>query len=170
MAMMNLESLVLRGVRVLTDVRMVLERIGSNSVVQEPPANSLSFARHLFPSDPQADAEAGTRWASPCFTEGKHTAYRAGRLARSAGVLGSRCPARYAGQAVPSGWQLVLGLRHGLSAMHRLTGSLDGMQRPTMPGSLICSPRPSGVKNRIPPVRKQLQQLQQPYYGYFTTY
>jgi len=167
MAVMNLESLVLRGVPVLNDVRMVLERIGSNSVVQEPPATSLSFARHLFLSAPQADAEAGTRWANPCFTEGKRTAYRAGRPARSAGVLGSRCPARFAGQAVLSGRQLVVGLRHGLSGMHRLTGSLAGMQRPTMPGSLIRSPRPSGVKNRIPPV---WQQLQQPYYGNLATY
>jgi hypothetical protein len=170
MTMKNLESLVLRGVRVLTDVRMGLERNGSYSVVQEPTAISLSFARHLFPSDSQADANAGTRWVTPCSPGGKPTAYRAGRPVRSAGVLDSRCPARFAGQAVLSGRQLVLGLWHVLSSMHRLTGSLSEMQRPTLRGSLICSPRPTGVKNRIPPVRQQLQQLQQPYAGNFTTY
>jgi hypothetical protein len=37
-----------------------------------------------------------------------------------------------------------------------------------MRGSLICLPQPSGVKNRIPPVRQQ--QLQPLYIGTFTTY
>jgi len=170
MAVKNLESLVLRGVRVLNDVLMVLERIGSYTVVQEPSATSLSFARHLFPSDSQADANAGTRWDTLGFPEGKPTAYRAGRPARSAGVLDSRCPARFAGQAVPSGRQLVLGLWHGHSTIHDLTGSQGEMQPPTMRGSLICSPPLSGVKNRIPPVRQQLQQLQLTYSGNFTTY
>jgi len=168
MAKMNLESLVLNGVRVLTGVRMGLERIGSNSVGQEPTAPSLSFARHLFSSDAQADA--GTRWHYPCATVGKTTAYRAGRLASSAGVLDSRSSARFAGQAIPSGWQLVSSLRHVLPAMFGLTRFLVGMQRPTMRGSLICLPRPSGVKHGIPPVRQQLQQLQRPYVGTFTTY
>jgi hypothetical protein len=61
MTVKMLESVVLRGVRVKPDVRMVLERIGSNLNGLEPQAVSLSFARHLFPSDPQADADAGTR-------------------------------------------------------------------------------------------------------------
>jgi hypothetical protein len=167
MAVKNLESLVLRGVRVLNGVPTNLERIGSYSVGQEPSITSLSFARHLFTSAAHADADAGTRWASPCPTEGKHTADRAGRLARSAGVLDSRCPARFAGQAIPSGWQLVLGLRRGLTAMAGLTRFLAGMQPLSMRGSLICLPRPSGVKNRIPPVQQQLQPL---YCGTFTTY
>jgi len=164
MAVMNLESLVLRGVRVLNDVRMVLERNGSHPVVGAPSAVSLSFARHL--SDPQTETDAGTRWPAICLTNGKATANRAGRSGCSAGVL-SRCTARFAAQAVPSGRRSVRGLGRGLPAMPGLTGSPAGMHRPLMNGSLICSPLSSVAKKRIPPVRPQLQQ---PYPGNFTTY
>ena len=163
MAMMNLESLVLRGNRVNNDV-LALERIGSRLVMAEPQAISLSFARHL--SDPQTETDAGTRWPAICLTNGKATANRAGRSGCSAGVL-SRCTARFAAQAVPSGRRSVRGLGRGLPAMPGLMGSPAGMHRPSMNGSLICSPLSSVVKTRIPPVRPQLQQ---PYPGNFTTY
>jgi len=166
MAVKILESLVLRGVCVANDVRTVVERIGSGLNGQEPTAVSLSFARHLTPSDPQSDAEAGTRWAPPCSTGGTATAIRAGRLGRSAGVLDSSSLARTARPTVHSGRLSVLGLLHGRKALHKPTGSLAGMRRPLMRGSLICLPRQSGVNNRIPPVWQQ----QPPYRGEFTTY
>jgi hypothetical protein len=165
MAEKILESLVLRGVRVVSDVQTVVERIGSNLAVRMPMAVSLSFARHLFPGDPQSDAEAGTRGNTTCLSGGKPPANRAGRLGSPAGVLGSSL-ARSARPTVHSGRPLVLGLAHGLTAWCRPTGSPAGMHRPSMRGSLICSPRQSGAKNRIPPVRPQQRQ----YYGNCTTY
>jgi hypothetical protein len=170
MAVKILESLVLRGVRVNPDVRMVLERIGSNLSVQEPQAVSLSFARHLFPSDPQADGDAGTRGLTACTPGVKRPAHRAGRPGSSAGVLDSRRLARSARRAVLCGRQAV-GSRGALATLTTAwpTGSQAGMRRPSMCGSLICSPRSSGVKNRIPPVWHQ-PQLRPPYYGNFTSY
>jgi hypothetical protein len=168
MAVKILETLKLRGVCVVTDVRTVVERIGSGLNAMEPTAITLSFARHLTPSDPQTDAEAGTRWAPPCSPGGTTTANRAGRLGSSAGVLDSSRLARTARPTVHSGRLTVLGLLHGLNAVHKPTGSLAGMRRPTMRGSLICLPRQSGVKNRIPPVWQQPQPP--PYQGNFTTY
>jgi len=165
MAVKILESLVLRGVRVVSDVRMVVERVGSNLNGLEPTAVPLSFARHLFPSDPQSDAEAGTRWAA-CSTGGNPTVSRAGRLGSSAGVLDSSSLARTARPTVHSGRLLVRGLLQGIMPRRKPTVSPAGMRRPTMRGSLICSPRQSGVKNRIPPMRPQ----QQPYHGNCTSY
>ncbi len=170
MAVKNLESLVLRGVRVNHDVRMVVECIGSNLAVQEPQVLSLSFARHLFPSDPQADIDAGTRGTTACTPGGKRPAHRAGRPGSSTGVLDSRRLARTARRAVLSGRQLVQGQSRALASLttDQPSGSLAGMRRPSVRGSLICSPRSSGVKNRIPPVWQP--QLRLPYYGNFTTY
>jgi hypothetical protein len=166
MAEKILESLVLRGVRVANDVRMVLERVGSNLIAVEPQAVSLSFARHLFPGDPQSDAEAGTRWLTACSTGGnKTTAHRAGRLGSPAGVLGSSL-ARTARPTVHSGRLLVQVPAPALRPWHGPTGSPVGMPRPAMRGSLICSPCQSEVKQGAPPVRPQ----QQPYHGNFTTY
>jgi hypothetical protein len=167
MAVKILESLVLRGVYVVTDVRTVVERIGSGLNAMEPTAIPLSFARHLTPSNPQSDPDAGRRWAPPCSSGGTATATRAGRLGCSAGVLDSSRLARTARPTVHSGRLSVLGLL-GHTARHKPTGSLAGMRRPMMRGSLICSPRQSGVKNRIPPVWQQQQQP--PYQGNFTTY
>jgi len=165
MAEKILELVVLRNVRVVTDALTVVERIGFNLAVRMPTAVSLSFARHLFPGDPQSDAEAGTRRVAACSAGGKTTAHRAGRLGSPAGVLGSSL-ARSARPTVHSGRPLVLGLAHRLTAWCRPTGSPVGMHRPTMRGSLICSPRQSSVKNRIPPMRPQ----QQPYHGNCTSY
>jgi len=167
MAVKNLESLVLRGVRVLTDVRMGLERNGSNSVGQELSATSLSYARHLFTG---AEPTAGTRWDYPCDTVGKPPADRAGRLARSAGVLDSRSSARFAELAIPSGWRLDSGLERGPMAMFGLGRFLAGMPQPSMRASLICWSQSSSVKNRIPPVSQPLQGLQRPHCGTFTTH
>jgi len=169
MAVKNLEIVVLRGVRVLNDVRMVLERNGSNPAVREPEATSLSFARHLYPSDPRTEADAGTRWHTPGLTTGgKAIAHRAGRSGSSAGVLDSSRLARTARQAVPSGRSLVLGSVQALPALRQPTGSLGVMPRPTMRGSLIRCSQPSWVTKRIPPVQQPQARLQQ--YGNFTTY
>jgi len=170
MAVKMLDSVVLRNVRVNRDVLTVVERIGSNLAVREPQVVSLSFARHLFPSDPQADADAGTRGTTACTPGGKRPAHRAGRPGSSAGVLDSRRLAT-SRRAVRSGRQSVPGHAGGLAMLSAgwPTGSLAGMQRPSLCGSLICSPRSTGVKNRIPPVW-QRPQGRQPYFGNYTTY
>src|SRR5262249_50813855 len=107
MAVLNLESLVLRGVPVACDVVTGLERIGFNASGSGARAVLLSLTRHPSPSDPQAGADPGMRYAA---VQGMaHAAPRAGRPGRSAGVPDSRGPAISAGRAILSGWSLAVG-------------------------------------------------------------
>jgi hypothetical protein len=167
MAVKNLEIVVLRGVRVLNDVRMVLERNGSNPAVREPEATSLSHARHLYPSEPLADGDAGTRSLTTYSTGSGQAAHRAGRPARSAGVLNSSRLAAQARQPVPTGRWSVPGLLRATSvARHEPVSFLAEKQRPTMRGSLISWPCQAGSTKCFQAVRPQ----RQPQSGNFTTY
>jgi len=107
MAVMNLESLVLRGVTVVRDVVIGLERAGSVTAGGNAPTIPPSFARHLSPSDPRHDAAPAMRYEL-AGNGVAHTARRAGRPGSSAGVPGSR-PASFAGQTILSGWSVAMG-------------------------------------------------------------
>jgi hypothetical protein len=105
MAVMNLESLVLRGVNVVRDVVTGLKRIGANqAAVRQTPAMVLSHLRHPSQSDPWSDADPALRYERA--TAGGSTAKRAGRPGSSAGVLGSRNLASFTRGAILSGWQV----------------------------------------------------------------
>lgn len=167
MAAKNLEIVVLRGVRVLNDVRMVLERNGSNPAIREPEATSLSFARHLYPSEPLADGDAGTRSFTTHLLGSGRATHRAGRPASSAGVLDSSRLAPDARQPVPTGrWSAPGLLRATSTARHKPVSSLAKKQRPTMRGSLICWPCQAGSTKCFQAVWPQ----RQPQSGNITTY
>jgi hypothetical protein len=107
MAVMNLETLVLRGVNVVRDVVIGLERNGSNLTGVQAPV-SLSSTRHPSASDPWTDTDPGKRYER-AMQGAAHAAIRAGRPGSLAGVLGSRSPARCAGRAILSGWSQATG-------------------------------------------------------------
>lgn len=101
MAVMNLESLVLRGVNVACDVVMGLERNGSH---QARGTTVLSFTRHPSLSYSHAGSDPGMRYGGAEDIGAAHAAIRAGRLGSSAGVLDSRKLAITASRAILSGW------------------------------------------------------------------
>jgi hypothetical protein len=109
MAVIRLETLVLRGVHVVRDVVTALVRIGSKGNGVQAPAVSLSPTRHPSSSDPRTDTEPGKRYERAMNRGAAHAAIRAGRPGSCAGVLGSRLPARCAGRAILSGWARAAG-------------------------------------------------------------
>jgi hypothetical protein len=109
MAMMKLESLVLRVVPVVVrDVVVGLETIGSRQASGQAPTVTLSFARHLPPGNPDADPNPRTRY-EPANYGAAHSARRAGRSGSSAGVLQCQTDAITARSAILSGWSVAMG-------------------------------------------------------------
>jgi hypothetical protein len=105
MTVVNLESLVLRGVNGVSNVVVGLERNGSNpSVMMGKPTMPLSPTRHPFLGYPPAKV-LGTRYGAD-IVGADTSASRAGRPGSQAGVLSSRRLAISASRAILSGWSL----------------------------------------------------------------
>jgi hypothetical protein len=107
MAILSLESLVLRGVRVLCDGQNVELRTGTRSVAGGQPSAVVNSMRHPSPGCRQAYQPAGD--PDHAVEDGEAEACGAGRSRLSAGVLSRRSPARNAGGTVRSGWSLRTG-------------------------------------------------------------
>jgi hypothetical protein len=90
MTVLNLETVVLRGVGVACDNVTALTRMASEEARQGTSAVVLSIKRHLPSSPAQPEPDNGPRYDAK---NGGTTVPRAGRLADSAGVLDSRSPA-----------------------------------------------------------------------------
>jgi hypothetical protein len=106
MAVMNLESLVLRGVRVACDVETGLKRIGSNTANGQTPAADLSPSRHPSHGAPGYGRDTGPRYGLAEKFGAGAAAERAGRPGCRSGVFVRRSPAMPVGPAVLSGWPL----------------------------------------------------------------
>jgi hypothetical protein len=109
MAVINSQSVVLRGVNVVNGVVTGMTRRGFNPAVEAPSAGSLSYQRHLSLGAPQAGLDPWARHERAAFGGGGHAAPRAGRPGSPAGVPVKR-PARSAGRAILSGWPQASGV------------------------------------------------------------
>ena len=109
MAVMNWESLVLRGVNAVRGVVTGLERIDSKRANRSLPAMDLSLSRHPSQQSPQAGLDAGTRYGHADTIGAATATLRAGRPESCRVVLDRRSPASSAGRAVLSGWSLATG-------------------------------------------------------------
>jgi hypothetical protein len=148
MAMMKLESLVLRVVPVVVrDVVVGLETIGTSQAMSQAPTVTLSFARHLPPGNPDADPNPRTRYEPANYGE-MHSAKRAGRSGSSAGVPDSKTAAITARSAILSGWSVAVG------GIGRVSASWRGLTKATTTvatdGSL---PGRSQPRKRLPAFR-----------------
>lgn len=108
MAVMNLESLVLRGIPVANDVAVSLKRSGSNPA-QEGTSALLSPMRNPAPTSRSADYQPPTPILCADDLGTDRSAERAGRPESGVGVPASRSPARTASQAILFGWSLAAG-------------------------------------------------------------
>ena len=149
MAMMKLESLVLRVVPVVVrDVVAGLETIGTSQAMGQAPTVTLSFARHLPPGNPDADPNPRMRY-EPANHGEAHAAPRAGRSGSSAGVPDSQTAAITARSAILSGWSVAVG------GIGRVSASWRGLTRVTTAvatdGSL---PGRSQSRKRLPAFRQ----------------
>ncbi len=106
MAVKNVESLVLDGVSVATEVVTGLKRIGSNTANGQTPAMALSHSRHPSHSDCGSDPDARPRSGCAEYIGAALAVERAGRPGCCPGVHASRSLARAAGRTVLSGWPL----------------------------------------------------------------
>lgn len=109
MAVIDLESVVLRGVSVGGDGKAVELRLGSYLANQTP---MVPFSmRHPSPGCREDQTEPPQRPLCPAWHGTDNAAaLRAGRPDDSpAGVLGRRSPARNAGRAVQLGWPIAVG-------------------------------------------------------------
>jgi hypothetical protein len=89
MTMLNLETVVQTGVRVVTDSANVMVRMGSNQANLGAEAVVLSLKRHLSSKPAPSEADRGPRYTAIL---GGATAPRAGRLADFDGDPKSRHP------------------------------------------------------------------------------
>ena len=103
MAVMILDNLVLRGVRVACDVVTGLKGMGSNPARDNLPAMDLSHSRHLSQGIPLAGSDDPRR-QDRAEAIGAAAAARAGRPGSSPGVPVRRTPAIVAGRTVLSRW------------------------------------------------------------------
>ncbi len=101
MAVKLLETVVLRGVSVVSDVLVSRKRIGSNPAQERTSANLLSL-RHPAPTDADYQPDMPSLAADLGATDA--TAHRAGRPAGGTGALPSRSPARNLRDAILFGW------------------------------------------------------------------
>jgi hypothetical protein len=109
MAMMKLESLVLRVVPVVVrDVVAGGLTLGASQAMRQAPTVSLSFARHLPPGNPGTDPNPAPRYEPANYGEA-HAAQRAGRSGSPAGVPDSSTAAITARSAILSGWPVAVG-------------------------------------------------------------
>jgi hypothetical protein len=102
MAVMTLESVVLRVVGVAREVVTGMKRIGSNQASDQAPAR-LSHRRHLVPSWLRPGYGPGLRRPFAEFLGEDRASGRAGRPGSVAGVPVRRSPAPCAGRTVPCG-------------------------------------------------------------------
>jgi len=89
MAVITLESVVLRGVRVAVEAATELKRTGSNPAMVQASA-VLSQLRHLSPNCPQAGYQPGARQDHADFERMDLADTRAGRPQGGVGVVPSR--------------------------------------------------------------------------------
>ena len=108
MAVKKLESLVLHGVTVATEVVTGLVRIGSKTANGQTPAMALSHSRHPSHSDCGSDPDTRPGSGGAEGIGAAPAVERAGRPGRCPGVLASRSLARAAGRTVLSGWPLAM--------------------------------------------------------------
>jgi hypothetical protein len=104
MAVVQLESLVLRGVGDACNVAMVLERNGSTQADGRTPMVPLSYPRHLLSSYPHAGTCPGKRPGDAEDLGAATAAKRAGRPGSSGGVSDSRSLAINARRSIQFGW------------------------------------------------------------------
>jgi hypothetical protein len=104
----SLESLVLRGVSVLSDGQPVGLRLGSYEVTKQAKAIPFSM-RHPSPGCLTAVSVTGQRRFSAAMPQGNQSANRAGRPGSRAGVLVSRSPAIFAGRTNVYRWSPAAG-------------------------------------------------------------
>jgi hypothetical protein len=123
MAVMNLESLVLRGIGVANVAVTGLKHIGSNPG-QEPAPAVQSMARSTSPRFPQADAQLVMRIRSRDLADRDTGAERAGRSASCVRVSFSPCRANAAPRTPPTG-------RFSGAGMARLADWRDGLTAKT---------------------------------------
>ena len=143
MAVMNLQSLVLRGVNVAGDVVTGRERLGFNPAKGGTTAVVLSFQRHLSTRAPQAGSDPRPRHERTASGGASHAARRAGRPDSPAGVPDCRRPARCAGRAILSGWSQAAGVAYPPAAwcLDRITAK---------PTALADKRIPSGYSQTFP--------------------
>jgi hypothetical protein len=139
MAVMNLTTLVLRGVSTVVSGGVAVEkRLGWGYQAQAP---ALFSMRHLSPGFPEPISEPDQRRFDADDQAAANTAVmRAGRPfgCLSAGVLGSRSPAPGAGRAISPGWSLVKGGSR-LSALWRTGPTMAGAMTPADKLASGCS-------------------------------
>ncbi len=107
MVLMNLESLVQRGVRVVAGAETDMVRIGSNQAGFLTPVG-LSHRRHLSPSCRRTGNQPDPRRFPADAIDVEFATVRAGRPGRFAGVPVSRSPAPIAGRAIRTGWTIAM--------------------------------------------------------------
>jgi hypothetical protein len=151
MAVVNLESLVLRGIHDACNVVPGLERNGSKQADGRTPTASPSLTRHPFASYPRAGMDAGMR-PGGAENGAAVAATRAGRPGSSSGVPDSRNPASFAGRAILSGWS-PCGRGAGSAAwqpalLTRPVQASPGEALPGRPGALARGPIPAGCRQQ----------------------
>jgi hypothetical protein len=104
MAVVQLESLVLRGVGDACNVAMVLQRAGSNQADGRTLTVPLSFPRHLLSDYPRTGSDPGKRPGGAETLGVASAAQRAGRPGSPEGVSQSRGLAINARRAIHLKW------------------------------------------------------------------
>jgi hypothetical protein len=149
MAVVHLESLVLRGIHDACNVVPGLARNGSNEADGRTPTGPLSLTRHRFVGYPQASTDTGMRQGG---AEGAACAARAGLPGSPAGVPVSRSPARSAGRAILSGWSPSgRGVRSAAwcaASIARPVQASPGAMLPGRPGAFTRGPLPAGCEKQ----------------------
>jgi len=136
MAVMTLEALVLRGVRVVREAATGMKRMGSKQASDQNPAR-LSHQRHLVPRWLRPGYEPGLRRLFAESFDDDDASDRAGRPGSVAGVPVRRSPALCAGRTVSCG-------RPAVSGEPRLTAS---------PSFGLLSAKPTALAGDVPPGR-----------------
>jgi len=116
MAVLNLESLVLRGVAVLRDVQAVNLRRGTSYKATGGTPEVGNSTRHPSPDSSQDFIPPAGRLDHAGADRMDDAAPGTGRSQSRAGVLNRRSPARFAGRAIQSGWSHSRGGSHPAAA------------------------------------------------------
>ena len=127
MTMLNLETVVQSGVRVVTDNAIAVVRMGSKEASQGAEAVVLSLKRHLSSRPAQSEADRGPRYPA---TLGGTAVSRAGRLADLGGDPQSRHPSmqRWFSPVRTASWRIC---SPGLTRLMPLAKQLPNGAQPT---------------------------------------
>jgi len=155
MAVKLLETLVLRGVSVVSDVLVSRKRIGSNPAQERTSANLLSL-RH--PAQTDADYQPDMPSLVADLGAMNATAHRAGRPAGGTGALPSRSPARNLRDAILFGWPLSAGETGASMNCRSLGKSRPAVQR----GQVLRGRTPACRAGRFGQTRRLAALLTEP--------